>query len=590
MTGIDLFRRELARVNPRAPGRRWIFVPYDQLSDRIGPLGRLTPSEAAIVLVESPWKASLRPYHRQKLGLVLANLRHFALEQARRGVHVEHVVSTGTYADALERVARQRGPLALAEPAERELRIDLAPLVASGLVRCEAHDGWLTAAGQFERACGAEPPFRMDAFYRLVRRESGVLMERDRPLGGRFSFDGENRRRWDGQPAAPEPPRFEPDAITREVGELVERRFARHPGRLDLTTLPATASDAERMLAWARTECLEHFGPFEDALSTRSRGLFHTRLAPLVNLHRVLPRDLLDMALTSEAPLASREGFVRQVLGWREFVRHVHRATDGFRSNLGRAVLRADRPGDGGWSRWSGNPWHTARPHDGSPVHPGARSAVRATSRAGTRSERASAEVPAIDAALPNAFGARRSLPAAYWGQPSGLNCLDTVVRDVWEEGWSHHITRLMVLANIATLLDVEPRELTDWFWCAYVDAYDWVVEPNVLGMGTFAAGDVLTTKPYVAGAAYVDRMGDYCAGCRFEPGQDCPLTPLYWAFLARHARQLAGLPRLRLPLRALARRPLDRRRQDARVFEEWSRRLADGSAAPRDPSAEPAH
>jgi deoxyribodipyrimidine photolyase-related protein len=144
-------------------------------------------------------------------------------------------------------------------------------------------------------------------------------------------------------------------------------------------------------------------------------------------------------------------------------------------------------------------------------------------------------------------------------------------VRDVWEEGWSHHITRLMVLSNVATLLDVDPREICDWFWCAYVDAYDWVVEPNVLGMGTFAAGDVLTTKPYVAGAAYVDRMSNYCAGCQFTPGKDCPLTPLYWAFLARHAATLSGNQRLTMPLRALAKRPAAKRAEDAATFRRWS-------------------
>lgn len=216
------FQRELKRTNPPSGHRRWIFVAYDQLSDRIGPLARLEPNEAAIVVVEAPWKASLRPYHRRKLALVLANMRHFALEQARRGVHVRHVVSTGTYADALGEIAKEVGGLLAMEPAERELRVDLAQLVECGLIEYEAHGGWLTSAQEFEAACGVEAPFRMDAFYRHVRRSSGILMERGKPVGGRFSFDGLNRECWDGEPAAPNPPRFEPDAITREVGELVE--------------------------------------------------------------------------------------------------------------------------------------------------------------------------------------------------------------------------------------------------------------------------------------------------------------------------------------------------------------------------------
>lgn len=540
------FARELARrSNERARPDGWVFVPYDQLSVRIGPLARAPLGTLGIVLVEAPCKAAQRPYHRQKLALVLANLRHFALEQAARGVPVRHVVSDGTYAEALEPLARELGPLVCMEPAERELRVDLARLVEAGLVRYVAHEGWTTTRAMFQEACGARPPFRMDAFYRHVRRASGVLMERGKPVGGRFSFDGENRQRWDGVPSAPVPPRFEPDAITREVGELVATRYAHHPGELDLASLPATAEDAHTLWTWAKESCSAHFGPYEDAMSTQSSGLFHTRVSAVLNLHRLLPRDLIEDVLALDVPLASKEGFVRQVLGWREFVRHVHLATDGFRV-LDFDVPRGREPGDGGYARWKGERWRRAAEFGG-------------------------------DFALPSFLGAGRALPRAYWGAPSGLACLDRVVADVWREGWSHHITRLMVLANVATLLDVAPREITDWFWAAYVDAYDWVVEPNVLAMGTFGAGDAMTTKPYVAGSAYVDRMSDYCGTCAFTPGKDCPLTPLYWAFLARHAERLAGNPRMLLPLRSLAKRAAGARSADARVFERVSAVLAAG-------------
>ena len=153
------------------------------------------------------------------------------------------------------------------------------------------------------------------------------------------------------------------------------------------------------------------------------------------------------------------------------------------------------------------------------------------------------------------ALGCDTPLPPAYWGEQSGLACLDTVVSDVWAEGYSHHITRLMILSNLATLLDVRPRELTDWFWVAYTDAYDWVVEPNVLGMGTYALGGLMTTKPYVSGAAYINRMSDYCGLCAFNPKTDCPFASLYWAFLARHEAVLKSNPRLRMPMASLGKR-----------------------------------
>jgi deoxyribodipyrimidine photolyase-related protein len=355
----------------------------------------------------------------------------------------------------------------------------------------------------------------MDRFYRHVRRRTGLLMEDGKPEGGKWSFDPENRRPWPGDPEPPEPPRFPRDPIKEEVGRLVEERFAAHPGRLDLDSLPATAEDARTLWRRAREECLANFGPYEDAMTTRSSGLFHTRISALLNLHRLLPEEVVRDAAGAEAPLASREGFVRQVLGWREFVRHVHRETDGFRS----------------------------LDPDGAPSH----------------------------------LGARGRLPPAYWGTPSGLRCLDRVVGEVWEEGYSHHITRLMVLGNLATLLDVSPRELTDWFWVAYTDAYDWVVEPNVLGMATFGAGDLMTTKPYVSGAPYIHRMSDYCGECAFDPKRDCPVTRLYWAFLSRHEEALAGNPRMRPVMSTLRKRSREKRTADSEVFERTRRRLLAG-------------
>ena len=134
-----------------------------------------------------------------------------------------------------------------------------------------------------------------------------------------------------------------------------------------------------------------------------------------------------------------------------------------------------------------------------------------------------------------------------------------------------------MVLSNLGTLLDVSPRQLTDWFWCAYIDAFDWVVEPNVLGMGTYGIGDVMTTKPYVSGAAYIDRMSDFCGSCAFHPKKTCPITRLYWAFLARHADALEGNQRIAMPLRSLAKRAEDKRSEDARIFDAVSRALEAG-------------
>ena len=537
---MGAFRTALAATRTSQAGRRFVFVPYDQLGAHEGPLAREDPREVGIVLVECPEKSARRPYHKQKLALVLTNLRHFALEQAARGVAVRHVVAP-SYAHALDRLVPELGPMRVMRPAERELRVELAPLVEAKKLELVPHEGWLTTREDLP----PEPPWRMDAFYKNVRRRLGVLMEKGKPVGGKFSFDADNRRAWRGEPPAPPLPTFEVDAITNEVGDLVRERMGQHPGTLKLEALPATAADTERAWSWAKRHCLSTFGPYEDAMSTRSRNLFHTRIAALLNLGRLSARRVVEEAVALDIPLASKEGFVRQILGWREFVHHVHEATDGFRVIRGAAQPVLPAPGDGGFRRWRGEPWPAAAGGDG-----GSRTSV---------------------------LGADRPVPPAYWGAPSGLRCLDEVIRSVWEEGYSHHITRLMVLSNLAMLLDVAPRDLTDWFWAAYVDAYDWVVEPNVHAMGTFGVGDLMTTKPYIAGSAYIDRMSDYCDGCRFDPKKTCPYPSLYWAYLGRHSEALARVDRMKLPVLAEARRSPEQRRAAAAVFAKVSAALERG-------------
>jgi deoxyribodipyrimidine photolyase-related protein len=291
------------------------------------------------------------------------------------------------------------------------------------------------------------------------------------------------------------------------------------------------------------------FGPYEDAMSTRSRSLFHTRLSALINLHRLLPQRLVEETAKMDLSLPSQEGFIRQILGWREYVHHVHDATDGFRK-LPAGTATAEIPSAAGYQRWSGKAW---------PV--------------------SSLQNQPDGGATPSILGSETPLPPVYWGKKSGLACLDHVVAEVWEEGYSHHITRLMVLANIATLLDVSPRELTDWFWAAYTDAYDWVVEPNVLGMGTFAIGDLITTKPYISGAAYIHRMSDYCSACAFDPKKNCPITPLYWAFLARHEKILKNNQRLQLVMASMRRRDKAQHKRDDKTFQYLRETLAKGES-----------
>lgn len=560
LSQLQQLREEREASEEKDLKRRWVFVAYDQLSHEMGPLaeGGPPPDDAdawGAVLVENPAKARRRPYHQHKLALVLANQRHFALELEARQIAVRYVFHEGSYADGLRTVLDDTGPLCMLRPAERELREDLRPLVESEDLHSLRHPGWLTRPDDFEDAVGHHMRWRMDAFYRLVRQRTGVMMtDDDKPEGGRYSFDGDNREAWPGDPPAPDLPSFDVDDVTQEVLDLITNEFGHHPGRPFLDHLPSTREDAQDLWEWAKKECMENFGPYEDAISHSARTLFHTRVSPLLNMHRLLPKTLIDDVVALDIPINSKEGFVRQVLGWREFVHHVHERTDGFRGWDTKGHKKVDvetakEAGDGGYQRW-------ADAND-----KGATAATASTGYGGSLTNHLD-----IDQRLPLAFwrGASEDESVA----PSGLHCLDHVVDAVWDEAYSHHITRLMVLSNIALLLDVNPREITDWFWVAYADAYDWVVEPNVLGMGVFAAGDLMTTKPYVAGSGYIAKMGDSCDKCAFNPKTNCPLRELYWAFLERHKATLQKVDRMRLPMASLEKRSKDKRNTDAKLFD----------------------
>ena len=493
------FLRAIRRFSP-APGRaprRWVVVFYDQLRPA-HPLLTGDPADTGVLYIETTAKPARRRYHAQKLVLLLSAMRHDAEARGRAGHPVRYHVSDQWYDGALAE-ARERygldGVHAL-EPAEAEVR---EPLRALPWLTLHPNTLWATDDAFYRRVFPRRGGRRLETFYRAARAATGLLMDGTTPVGGAWNYDAENRRAWKGDPPAPRPIAFTPDAITREVMALVATRYPASLGSVDGFAWPVTAEDAVRAVDVFIAERLASFGPFEDAMAVGAPELFHSLLSAPLNLGLLDPLALcrrVEAAYRAGGvPLASAEGFVRQVLGWREFVRHVYEE-------------------------------HRA--------HYAATNALEA-------------DVP---------------LPAWYWGAPSGMHCLDTTVADVLARGYSHHITRLMVLSNIATLLGVDPHALNGWFWEAYVDAYEWVVTPNVVGMATWADGGIVGSKPYISSGKYIQRMGpSLCAGCRYDPGvtrgaEACPLNHLYWDFLERHRGRFATNVRMAVPLAALRKLP----------------------------------
>ncbi len=552
-THADIFT---ARIAPHAPtpddiaSRRWIYIPYDRYTDRTGPLTEQPADETGIVIVESTAKALRRPYHKKKLVVLISNMRHFALEQAARGVKVLYHFSPGSHGTALLALQRERKlpTLTVMQPAERELRLDLHQAQAAGLQLNIVEDTtWASTTDDFLATYGAFKPgkaYVMDRFYRRMRQKTGILMTRkpdNKPVGGQFSYDPDNRNPYRNEVPVPPPPSFPPDEITDEVISLVEATYGHHFGSIGHFDLPCTQADSDRLWQFFLAELLPHFGRFEDAMRDDHLQLFHSKTSVCLNLGRLLAldliRDVAEFADSKDVPLSSVEGFIRQLLGWREFMRHLHEQTDGYR------LLRGFIPDEPRHVEQEVSPDQTAEARAAYPPPP-----------------ETPHEADPYAGATPSALGAALPLPAVYWGAKSGLHCMDTVVAQVIEEGWSHHITRLMVLSNLANLCGFSPRELTDWFWFAYVDAYDWVVETNVLGMATYADGGLTATKPYVSGAAYINRMSNFCGHCQYDPKKSigpgsCPFTSLYWTFLERNQERLQGNFRMQMPYNTLSKK-----------------------------------
>jgi deoxyribodipyrimidine photolyase-related protein len=511
------------------PGREAVttlrIVLGDQLSAGLSALADLDPARNVVLMMEVADEGTYVRHHKQKIALVLSAMRHFAAELRARGVAVDYVAlddpaNTGALTTEIVRaVARHRPARIVAtEPGEwRVLKMAEGWQDATGCpVELFADDRFFASRTRFARWAKGRRGWRMEHFYREMRREHAILMDGDAPVGGDWNFDAENRKKLPASVATPARRRFAPDAATREVMALVERHFGGHFGMLDEFGWPVTRAAALQALGDFVAHALPRFGDYQDAMRADAPFLFHSLIAPALNLGLLGPREVCAAAEAAyragAAPLNAVEGFVRQILGWREYVRGVY---------------------------WTLMPEYA-------------------------------------DA---NALEATRKLPDFYWTGETSMRCLAQAVDQTKRHAYSHHIQRLMVTGNFALLAGIAPREIERWYLAVYADAYEWVEMPNTLGMAVFADGGKMASKPYAASGAYIDRMSDFCGGCAFDVKQKtgpkaCPFNYLYWAFLIRQKERLAGNPRMAMPYRTLATWPADRQAAIAAEAEAFLARL----------------
>ena len=489
------------------PIRHLVLVLGDQLWSGNPALAGFDPAQDRVLMIEAPGEATAVWSHPARIALFLSAMRHFRADLQARGWPLTYIeLDDPAHADRPALVDRLLAELKALRPAglqvceagEWRLQQDIEAAATQAAVPLHWHPDthFLCSRERFARWAHGRKEWRMEFFYREMRREHGVLMEGKEPAGGQWNFDADNRKSFPkaGPGWIPEPARFEPDAITREVLALVQRRFPDHPGSLAEFGWPVTPAQAREALQRFIDDRLIAFGAYQDAMWTDTPFGWHSLLSVALNLHLIDPREVVAAAETAwrerGLPLAAVEGFIRQILGWREFIRGVY--------------------------------WLDM---------PGLREA--------------------------NHYGHQRKLPAWYWTGNTRMACMRDTIGQTLKHGYAHHIQRLMVTGQFALLAELSPQQVADWYLAVYVDAIEWVELPNVAGMALFANGGRFTSKPYVASGQYIDRMSNYCKGCAYAPAQRsgegaCPVTTLYWNFLDRHQTELAASPRTALMVKNL--------------------------------------
>jgi deoxyribodipyrimidine photolyase-related protein len=467
--------------------KRLIYVAFDHLNENYGALKGSDPSKDVIVLVESARMTTGRNWHGQRLHFLISSARHFAQHLQSLGYTVRYQKAATTI-EGLQKVKMEfpDRPVISAEPSSFR---QFAALKEFG-VQFVANDFFLTPRPLFAQWADGQKSYLMENFYRLQRTRLDVLMEKGKPTGGAWNFDKENR--------LPPPKNYTWPAYLQHTRDQIDKEVATEIDYTPDTTWATTRKGALAQLKNFIDNHFAQFGPYEDAMALDNWALHHSLLSPYLNNGLLHAQEVIDAAeaafKTGDIPIASAEGFVRQIIGWREYVNGMY---------------------------WYLGPDYREN----------------------------------------NQLGANRPLlPLFTDSNKTQMNCVKTIVSDIETRAWVHHIPRLMVLSNLALITGTNPQEFLDWMREVFIDASEWVMVPNVIGMGLHADGGAMMSKPYAAGGAYISRMGSYCKSCLYDPklrvgDTACPFTTLYWDFLDRHketfvknhrmSQQVNGLKRL---------------------------------------------
>jgi len=451
--------------------------------------------------------------HIQRTLFFLTAMRHAARHLKKLGYRVEYVSlddpeNQGSFQKEIARALKRLAPqhFSAARPGSHRVLQQIQDGASASGATLEIFEDphFILTPDEFAAWAKGRKTLMMGHFYQWIRKKMDILMDGTKPVGGKWSFDESNRGAFKSAPTAPPPWIAQADPLAEATLKTIQQQLPDLEGQLTDDRWPATRPEALQQLRQFIQERLPEFGRWQDAMWTGENFLWHSHLAPALNIKLLNPREVIAAALKAYesglAPLESVEGFVRQVIGWREFIRGVYWLKGERYRNL-------------------------------------------------------------------NALEANRPLPEAYWGQPSSMRCLSEAIQPVLQHGYSHHIQRLMITGTFSMLAGCDPREVRDWYLGMFVDGVDWVTTPNVIGMSQWADEGIIGTKPYAASGRYVQRMSNYCRDCSYSPGEKigpkaCPMTTLYWSFLDQHRDRFASNTRMKMMLRNLDRLDTDELKQ----------------------------
>ncbi|MFQ4141795.1 cryptochrome/photolyase family protein [Chlorogloeopsis sp. ULAP02] len=473
-----------------------VWILGDQLWEKQAALQSFSHQQnVPVILIESLRYIQLRPYHKQKLVLVWSAMRHFAEELCQLGYLVTYKIAEDFETPLQEWIeANQITELRVMMPSDRPFLQIIQSLELSCQKLLIPNDHFLWSTEEFNNWAKGRKRLLMEDFYREGRRRFQILMEKDKPVGGKWNFDQENRQPPKGKLNTPPAHWFEPDEITRKAIAKVNSLSVPTYGEVEPFRWGVTRQQALQVLDWFIQNRLKNFGSYQDAMVTGEETMWHALLSPYLNIGLLQPLEIIQAVQQAyeqhQLPLNSVEGFIRQVLGWREYMHGIYHYVD-------------------------------------------------------------------ADYSEKNWFNHTQPLPDFFWTGRTKMNCLHQVLTQVQRTGYAHHIQRLMVVSNFALIAGISPQSVENWFHAAFIDAYDWVMQTNVIGMGLFADGGVLASKPYAASANYINRMSDYCKSCVYNHKERigknaCPFNFFYWNFLDRHREQLQLQGRMSLIMKNL--------------------------------------